>query len=50
MYNDESNVIADQIISIVTMILVQNYINRKTKYLTKHLKDRSVEDDADKRN
>ena len=41
--------IGDQIISIVIMILVQHYINKKTKYLTKHLKDRSVEDDTEKR-
>ena len=31
------------------MILIQQYINKKTKYLTKHLKDRSVDDDPDKK-
>ena len=36
--------------SIVIMILVTHYINKKTKYLTKHLKDRSIEDDSEKRN
>ena len=48
-YPDETLSIGDQIMSLVILVLTQHYINTKTKFLTKNLKDKNLEEDTDKK-